>query len=188
MIKDIQRIQQELEGFVEVEHDYEFKKNILIKYLTRKETKGGTGHEEGFSNGGTFQFRGNNCLMVAKNRFTWAVKIHHLNPDASVQYTTRFFIKDSDEPEPERETALIRELQGTIGYQQGIIETMTDTIKGLETQKHHISSDKSDYEGLLEQNRHHLKDLSLKLREVQGQNDQYREIIQRLSQSHPMMR
>ena len=186
MIKDIHRIRQELEGFVEVSYDYEFKKNILIKYLTRKITEEGS--EEGFSNGGIFKFRGNNCLMVEKNHFTWPIKIHHLNPDASVQYTTRFFIKESDEPEPHIETSRIKELQETISYQQEIIETMTETLKGIEMQKHHISSDKSDYEVLLEQNRHHLKDLSMKLRGVQEQNDQYRDIIQKLSQSHPMMR
>jgi hypothetical protein len=185
MIKDIHRIRQELEGFVEVSQDYEFKKNILIKYLTRKGV--GEEAEEGFSNGGSFKFRGNNCLMVEKNNFTWPIRIHHLNPDASIQYTTRFFIKESDEPEPHIETSLIKELQGTISYQQGIIETMTDSIKSIEMQKHQVSSDKSDYEGLLEQNRHHLKELSIELREVRGQNDKYRNIIQTLSQSHPMM-
>jgi len=182
MIKDIHKIQQELAGFVEVAHDYEFKQNILIKYYTQKND------ELGFCKGGNFRFRGNNCLMLERNRVTWPVKVHHLNPDASIQFTTRFFIKESEEPEPDKAIAKIKGLTDTISYQQGIIETMTDTIKSLEMQKHQVSSDKSDYEGLLEQNRHHLKDLSLELRETQRQNKQYRDVIQKLSQSHPMMK
>jgi mevalonate kinase len=182
MIKDIHKIRQELEGFVEVSHDYEFKPNIWIKYYTRKND------EMGFFIGGKFKFRGNNSLMLERQQATWPVRIHHLNPDGSTQFTARFFIKESEEPEPDKEVAKIKGLTETILYQQHIIETMTETLKSLEIQKHQIASDKSDYEELLEQNRHHLKDLSVKSREIQRENEQYREIIQKLSQSHPMMR
>jgi hypothetical protein len=40
----------------------------------------------------------------------------------------------------------------------------------------------------LEQNRHNLKDLSLKFREQSSELAKSKDIIQKLSQSHPLMR
>ena len=178
MIKDIQKIREELVGFAEVSADYDFPRNILVKYLTIKDG------EEGFCKGGGFKCRGNNSLILQNNMTTWPALICHMNKDASVYFTTRFFIPENEESEDKK---LMKEFKDTIQNQQGIIETMTETIKTLEMQKNQISSDKTDYEKLLEQNRHHLKDLSLQLRESQAQNEQYKDIIQKLSQSHPMM-
>ena len=185
MIKDIHKIREELVGFVEVESDYDFPKNIVVKYLTIKDG------DEGFCKGGKFKCRGNNSLILQNNMTSWPAVICHMNKDASVHFTTRFFIPENEKAEENqsmKECKKNKELEETIQYQQGIIETMTDTIKMLEMQKHQISSDKTDYEELLEKNRHHLKDLSVQLRESQSQNEQYKDIIQKLSQSHPMMR
>jgi len=182
MIKDIQKIREELIGFVEVESEYDFPRNTTIKYLTTKDG------EEGFCRGGRFKCRGDNSLILQNNITSWPAVIRHMNSDASVHFTTRFFIPENEESNKPSESGLVKEFRDTIQYQQGIIETMTDTIKTLEMQKHQVSSDKTDYEELLEQNRHHLKKLSIELRESQSHNDQYKDIIQKLSQSHPMMR
>ena len=183
MIKDIQKIREELEGFAEVDPDYDFPRNIQVKYLTKKNG------EEGFCTGGRFKCRGNNCLILKNNQTSWSAVINHMHKDATVHFTTRFFIPESEEPERlEKDSQSVKELKETIQYQQGLIETMTGTIQSLEIQKHQISSDKNDYEELLEQNRHHLKDLSIHVREIQEQNEQYKDIIQKLSQSHPMMK
>ena len=61
-------------------------------------------------------------------------------------------------------------------------------IEVIELQKKYILDEKSDYEELLQQNRYHLKELSIQSREKDEQLKKYEDIIQKLSASHPFMK
>ena len=87
MLQDLAKIHKELEGYVEVDSDYDFPKNVHIKYLTQKN---GT---QGFCKGGKFKCRGNNSLILSTSVATWPVKLIHYNSDASIGFVTRLFVQ-----------------------------------------------------------------------------------------------
>jgi len=178
MIKDLSIIRKELENYVEVQLPYEFPKNCCIKYITLKD------EEESFYKGGQFLSEGNDSLLITNKIRTWSVPTCLRNKDGTINYVSRFFIPEKEEEEVNKET---KKLQETIEFQQSIIEKLTNQLKESELQKKYIQDDKTEYEELLQQNRYHLKDLSIQLRETNAKVVHYENIIQKLSQSHPLM-
>ena len=78
------------------------------------------------------------------------------------------------------------ELNETIQFQQSTIEKLTESVGKLELQKSYLTQEKTDYEELLQKNRHNLKDLSIINREKDEKIKQEEEIIKRLTNSHPL--
>lgn len=182
MLQDLAKIHKELEGYVEVDSDYDFPKNVHIKYLTQKK---GT---QGFCKGGKFKCRGNNSLILSTNVATWPVKLIHYNADASVGFVTRLFVPEDCEncPTPSQSVSE-KTLTQTIEYQQSIIEKMTDKIKQLETKNYEMQQHKQQYEQLLQQGRESLQKLQHKYQTSLEAVKESQHMIQKLSQSHPLM-
>jgi myosin heavy subunit len=181
MLQDLAKIHKELEGYVEVDSDYDFPKNVHIKYLTQKK---GT---HGFCKGGKFKCRGNNSLILSTNVATWPVKLIHYNSDASVGFVTRLFVPEDCENCPaQSQTTSEKTLSQTVDYQQSIIEKMTDKIKQLETKNYELQQHKQQYEQLLQQGRESLQQLQQKYKTSLEAVKESQNMIQKLSQSHPM--
>ena len=123
-------------------------------------------------------------LLITNKVRTWAVPTCLRNKDGTIHYESRFFIPEIEEEVVDKET---KKLHETIEFQQSVIEKLTDQLKESELQKKYIQNDKTEYEELLQQNRYHLKDLSIQLRETNAKVVHYENIIQKLSQSHPLM-
>ena len=172
MIQDIEKIQKELVGFVEVDADYDFPIDIPIKYLTLKNGC------QGFCKGGKFRGKGNNSLIVRNNIATWPIKLNHYNPDSSILFRTRLFIPEqyhSDQKGGGLSDPMKQELIATIRYQQKIIET-------LKTKYEEISRQQNDYEQSQSIIYNQQKDIETLREEIKQLND----IIQKVTQSHPM--
>lgn len=183
MIKDISIIREHLVGFAEVFPDsYEFQKNEPVQYISLTEDD-----EESFHTGGLYVGLGNNSIILRSTSGTWTVPITELNKDGSVRYRSKFFVKENFQDETQNHPD-IQKLRDIIDYQQTIIEKLSKTLKDLEISKHELLSENQSYIELLEQNRHNLKDLSLKFREQSSELAKSKDIIQKLSQSHPLMR
>jgi len=187
MIQDLTKIREELEGFVEVTLPYEFPKGIHLKYITLKKNK----EDESFYPGGSYHGIGNNCLFVKNSYKRWSVPIHFLTKDGQIQYRTRFFIPETCENnthEDHEDHEEIQELRETTQYQQTIIEKMTEEIKESRYLVKSLYEDKQTYEEMLQTNRYRLKELSVAGRDKDEQIEKYKQVIQKLSVSHPMMR
>ncbi len=181
MLQDLVKIHKELEGYVEVDSDYEFPKNVHIKYLTQK--KG----SQGFCKGGKFKWRGNNSLILSTNVATWPVKLIHYNADASVGFVTRLFVpEDCENCFSQTQTTSEKTLSQTVDYQQSIIEKMTDKIKQLETKNYELQQHKQQYEQLVQQGRESLQQLQQKYKTSLEAVKESQDMIQKLSQSHPL--
>lgn len=178
MIKDITKIKEHLVGFVEVESTHVFARGDHVSYIKRK------GDAESFYPGGGFQGKGDNCLFLEKQGSRWKVPLTEKNPDGSIKYRCRFFVKQSDTMIASED---VRELNQTIQYQQGIIEKLGDTLKQLEYQKHELSENLTTSQELLCQTRENLAKAIHSIREKETLLEKYTSIIQKLSQSHPMM-
>ena len=181
MIQDIIKIREELDGFIEVEYPYEFQKGCLIKYITHKKNL----EEESFYPGGSFISYGDNYILLRNKKSTWSVPIYKKNKNGDILYKTRFFILENN---TEKINQSKEELYKTILFQQNIIETMKERLKEVEIQKQSLYEDKCTYEELLQKNRYILKDLSIKQREHLQEIDNLKDKIQKLSQSHPLMK
>jgi len=183
MSQDLSLIRNELINFIEVELPYEFTKHCPIKYITLKN------EEEYFYKGGEFIIEGNDSLLITNKARTWYVPTCYRNKDGTIKYESRFFIPDKEVVRGiypnEKE---INKLKDTIDYQQSIIEKVTNQLKEIEIQKHSLQENNSQYEELLQQNRYHLKDLSLELRANKKTIKKYEDIIKKLTQSHPLMK
>ena len=175
MIKDITRIHQELQGFNEIELPYEFPPQIHIKYITLKDD------EESFYIGGTYQSMGHNCLFLKHKSKTWKVPLYVYTKQGKIRYTTRCFIPDKINPNQEISENDITELRDTVEYQQTIIERLTETLSEKEDLQKELISDKQTYEELLQQNRYHLKQLSLDIRDKDKEIQKYKQVIQMIS-------
>ena len=182
MIKDISIIREHLVGFAEVFPDsYDFQKNEPVQYISL------TDDEESFHTGGQYVGLGNNSIILQSTIGTWTVPITELNKDGSVRYRSKFFVKEDFQDETQNHPD-IQKLRDTIDYQQTIIEKLGETLKDVELQKYELLSENQTYIELLEQNRRNLKDLSLKFREQSSELAKSKDIIQKLAQSHPLMR
>tara|TARA_X000000950_G_C13471528_1_gene480017 strand:+ start:49 stop:465 length:417 start_codon:yes stop_codon:yes gene_type:complete len=123
MIRDINIIREHLNGFVEVEIPYPFKRGEEIKYITLNKDN------ESFYVGGTFECLGNNCIILRNNHRRWQVATFVFNKDGEISYKSRFFVKDNDSSNCEKKNAKANE---TIFFQQDIIEKMNSRISELE--------------------------------------------------------
>lgn len=178
MIKDIAKIKEHLVGFVEVSANHEFVRGDHVSYIKRK------GPEESFYPGGEFQGKGDNCVFLAKKGSRWKVPLSERHPDGSEKYRCRLFVKQVDTPIASED---VQELNQTIQYQQGIIEKLGETLKQLEFQKHALSEQLCECQELLSQTRGNLKEAVRRLHEKEQLVANYQDLIQKLSQSHPMM-
>ena len=158
MLQDLAKIHKELEGYVEVDSDYDFPKNVHIKYLTQKK--------------GIRDFcKGENSNVVGQ-----LIDIVYQCCDMACQVDTlqcrcicricntfncplRLIVKSS------HTFSIISEktLTQTIEYQQSIIEKMTDKIKQLETKNYEMQQTKKQYEQLLQQGRESLQQLQTQI-------------------------
>ena len=181
MSHDISLIRKELKNHMEVKLPYEFPLKCHIKYITHNHKK----DVELFYKGGQFLSFGNNCIRIKNKAREWNVPIHLFQKDGSINYTSHFYVADDTSHDLTCEENN-QELQSIVAYQQSIIEKITISLGKLELQKSHIADEKTQYEELLEKNRHHLKDLSIQNREKDHKLKQYEEVIQRLSNSHPL--
>ena len=178
MIKDIVKIKEHLVGFVEVGSEHEFVRGDHVSYIKLK------GMEESFYPGGEFQGKGDNCVFLAKNGSRWKVPLSERHPDGSEKYRCRFFVKAITQSV---ESEDVRELNQTVQYQQEIIEKLGETLKQLEFQKHELSEQLCECQELLRQTRGNLTEVVQRLREKEQLVANYQDLIQKLSQSHPMM-
>jgi len=176
MIKDMTVIRKELDGYIEIELPYDLEKGCHIKYITKKKD------EDSFYKGGKFNYYGNDCIYLETNSKKWCVPICKRNKDGTLNYKSRFFIKEKqDENECKQEN---KELSEIIKYQQSIIETMSEKLKRLEIIKTTITGEKREYEELLQQNRFNFKEVCIESREKDKTIKKYEEIIQKLANSH----
>lgn len=174
MIQDIDKIKKELIGFVEVDADYDFPMDIPIKYLTLKNGC------QGFCKGGKYRGKGNNSLIVKNNIATWPIKLTHYNADSSILFRTRLFIPEtyhnSDQKSAGLNDKMKQELVATIHYQQKIIETLKTKYEDIARQQ----NDQDHYQSIIYNQQ---KDIETLREEIKKLND----IIQKLTQSHPML-
>lgn len=175
MIKDLNLIREELVGFIEIELPYDLQKGCHIKYITKKKD------EESFFQGGKFNYFGNDCIFLETSGRKWSVPICKRNKNGSINYKSRFFIKeDTDEKCIED----VKKLTETLEYQQSIIEKLSKKNNKLEKMQQKLIDEKRTYEELLQQNRFNLKELSVKSREKDEKITKYEEIIKKLANSH----
>jgi len=183
MSQDISLIKKELENHMEIKLPYDFPKKCHIKYITHNQKK----NTELFYKGGEFIYFGNNCICVKNKARTWNIPIHYYHKDGSVKYTSHFYISSDTETDCEKICdEKYNELTNTIQFQQSVIEKMTTSIGKVELQKSNLIQEKKDYEELLQQSRYNLKELSILNREKDEKIKKYEELIQRLTQSHPL--
>ena len=178
MIKDIDKIRKDLEGYEQISLPYTFKRGCMVKYITFKN------NEEQFNMGGEFVSYGDGSLILKKNYRTWQAPINILNKDGSIKHKNIFFVKEKQENEEECKT--VNEFKDIIQHQQTIIEKMTKTITELEIQRKHLTQEKTDYEELLQQNRYNMKQICIESREKDETIEKYQDIIQKLANSHQM--
>lgn len=183
MIKDLSIIRKELDGYEEVILPFEFTRGCTIKYITLK--KKNKEEEESFYTGGEFVNMGNDCVILKKGHRTWQVPCCKRNKDGSIRYSTRFFVKGEEEEKCDEK---VEELKDIIKYQQNIIDKLGEKLKELELIKYKITEEKQNYEDLLQQNRFHLKELSIQCREKDEKIKKYEDIIKKLANSHQMFK
>ena len=183
MIKDISKIREYLEGYVEVEMPYEFEKNSEIQYITCELDGEGNVSCESFYPNCKFIRRCNDILIINHNNLTKKVPICRRSKDGIVTYQSRFYIPDKPDNELNECKENTHELKETIKYQQEIIEKSVERIKTLEIDKHEMYDKNSTYEQLLQEGRYKLKELSILNREQQDKIDQYEELIPKLYNS-----
>jgi hypothetical protein len=184
MIKDLTKIREYLNEYVEVEMPYEFTKNSPIQYITCEYDEEGIISCDSFYPNCKFIRRCNDIIMIEYNKLIKRVPICKRDKEGNITYKSRFFI-----PEETNEESIECEndkqgLLKTIEYQQSIIEKMTESIKILEVDKYDEKEKLSTYEELLQEGRFKLKELSMKNREMQGKIDHYEELIPKLYNSH----
>lgn len=183
MIKDISKIREYLEGYVEVELPYEFEKNSSIQYITCEYDKEGNISCDSFYPNCKFLRRCNDIILLESNTLIKRVPIYKRDKEGNIIYQSRFFIKEEVEDSLKKCENDKSELLKTIEYQQSIIEKCGERIKTLELDKHGTYDKVSTYEDLLQQGRYKLKELSIENRELKSKIDHYEELIPKLYNS-----
>ena len=183
MIKDISKIREYLNGYVEVELPYEFKKNSSIQYITCEYDGGGNISCDSFYPNCKFIRRLNDIIILESNKLIKKVPIYKRDKDGNIIYQSRFFIKEEKDDELIECENDKSELLKTIKYQQNIIEKCSERIKSLETDKYNLNDKLSTYEDLLQEGRYKLKELSMENREIREKINYYEELIPNLYNS-----
>jgi hypothetical protein len=176
MIQDLTRIRQELQGYIEVPVPYEFEPKVSLKYITLKNGN------ESFYLGGAYAGTGDNCIFVRNSYTQWKVPIHVFTKEGQILYTTKFFIPETP-CEPCLNEAEVQELRETLANQQQIIEKLSQTLLEKDQGIQSLIEDKQTYEELLQQNRYHLKQLSVEHKDKDILIQKYQGILQQLSLS-----
>lgn len=182
MIKDISKIREYLDGYVEVELPYDFEKNSPIQYITCEYDKEGNISCDTFYPNCKFLRRCNDIILLESNTLIKRVPIYKRDKEGNIIYQSRFFIKEEVDELKECENDK-SELLKTIEYQQNIIEKCSERIKNLELDKHETYDKVSTYEDLLQQGRYKLKELSIENRDLKSKIDHYEELIPKLYNS-----
>ena len=187
MIKDISKIREYLDGYVEVELPYDFIKDTKIQYITCEYDNEGNISCDSFYPNCKFLRRCNDIILLESNTLIKRVPIYKRDKEGNITYQSRFFIpeeKDDLDKDPLKECENDKsELLKTIEYQQSIIEKCGERIKTLEIDKHETYDKVSTYEDLLQQGRYKLKELSIENRELKSKIDHYEELIPKLYNS-----
>lgn len=182
MIKDISKIREYLEGYVEVELPYEFNKDEPIQYITCEYDKEGNISCDSFFPNCKFIRRCNDIILLESNTLIKRVPMYKRDKEGNIIYQSRFFIKEEVDELNECENDK-SELLKTIEYQRSIIEKCGERIKTLEIDKHETYDKISTYEDLLQQGRYKLKELSIENRDLKSKIDHYEELIPKLYNS-----
>ena len=185
MIKDLAKIRELLNEYVEVEMPYDFNKGCSIQYVTCILDEEGNVDTESFYPNCKFIRRCNDTLIVECNGLTKRVHIYRRDKVGNITYKSRFFIleENNDQIGGGISNEDNSELKDTIIYQQSIIEKLTERIKYVEIEKHDVQEKISTYEELLQEGRYKLKELSLELREKTDKLNHYEEMIPKLINS-----
>ena len=183
MIKDLTKIREYLNNYVEVEMPYEFIKNSPIQYITCEYDEEGNISCDSFYPNCKFLRRCNDIIIIEYNNLIKRVPICKRDKEGNIIYQSRFFIPEEKEDELIECESDKKELLKTIEYQQSIIEKMTKQIQSLEIEKYNMNDKISTYEDLLQQGRYKLKDLSIQNREMQEKINHYEELIPKLYNS-----
>ena len=183
MSQDISLIRKELENHVEIRLPYDIPQKCHLKYITHNKKK----NTELFYKGGEFVSYGNNSIRMKNKARVWSVPIHLFYKNGSVQYSTHFYILNDSNKECEKICdEKYKELQQLVQFQQETIEKLTTKLGTLELEKSYLMDEKANYEELLENSRHNLKDSSISNKEKDTKIKQYEEVIKRLTNSHPL--
>ena len=182
MIKDISKIREYLDGYVEVELPYDFNKDESIQYITCEYDEEGNISCDSFYPNCKFIKRCNDILIIEYNKLIKRVPMYKRDKEGNIIYQSRFFIKEEVDELKECENDK-SELLKTIQYQQSIIEKCSERIKILELDKHEVYDKISTYEDLLQQGRYKLKELSIENRDLKSKIDHYEELIPKLYNS-----
>jgi hypothetical protein len=178
MIKDITKIRERLVGFTEIDAlIYEFSRNDEISYICLKI------NQETFYPGGEFRGIGDNCVFLEKNGSRWKAPLSLKNPDGSIRYKCRFFVKRPELVQVDSDS----EFKKTIDFQQGIIDKLTVTLKQLEYQKHELTSQNFDLGNKLEVIHQVNIEKDSQITELSKKVNYYKRTIEKLSNSHPLM-
>lgn len=183
MIKDISKIREYLEGYVEVELPYDFNKDEPIQYITCEYDEKGNISCDSFYPNCKFIRRCNDILIIEYNTLIKRVPIYKRDKEGNITYQSRFFIKEKVEDSLQECENDKDELLKTIEYQRSIIEKCGERIKTLELDKHETHDKISTYEDLLQQGRYKLKELSIENREMKEKINHYEELIPKLYNS-----
>ena len=119
MLKDINKIRKELEGYDEVELPFDFPLETHIKYITLVD------NEEAFFTGGKYVKLGMDRIYLSTGGPSWSIPIKIRDDDSNVIYTSRFFAPKQEKIVP-KDTL---HLQKVIESQQSVIDKMTEIIK-----------------------------------------------------------
>ena len=183
MIKDISKIREYLEGYVEVELPYEFNKGEPIQYITCEYDEEGNISCDSFFPNCIFLRRCNDIILLESNTLIKRVPIYKRDKEGNITYQSRFFIREEIEDSLKECENDKSELLKTIEYQRSIIEKCGERIKTLELDKHETHDKISTYEDLLQQGRYKLKELSIENREMKEKINHYEELIPKLYNS-----
>jgi len=183
MIKDISKIREYLNGYVEVELPYEFNKGVSIQYITCEYDEEGNISCDSFYPNCKFLRRCNDIILLESNTLIKRVPIYKRDKEGNIIYQSRFFIKEEEEDSLKECYSDKNELLKTIEYQQSIILKCSERIKTLELDKYETNDKISTYEDLLQQGRYKLKELSIENRDLKSKIDHYEELIPKLYNS-----
>ena len=183
MIKDISKIREYLDGYVEVEMPYEFIKDSPIQYITCQMNDEGEISCESFYPNCKFIQRCNDMIILEYNTLKKRVPICRCDKEGNITYQSRFFIPEKNDDELIECNKDKNELNKTIEYQQNIIEKLIERVKLLELDKHELKEKNTTYEELLQEGRYKLKGLSIENREMKDKLDHYEELIPKLYNS-----
>ena len=98
MLKDINKIRKELDGYDEVELPFDFPLGTHVKYITLVDD------EEAFFTGGNYVKLGMDRIYLSTGGPSWSIPIKIRDDDSNVIYKSRFFV-------PKREKIVPKDTQ-----------------------------------------------------------------------------